>query len=93
VHTFIFIILPQAIPRIIPALGNYLVSIMKDVPVLSVIAILEILNVARIIGDRTFNYLIPLTMVGIIYLLLTLLASAGIRYLDKRLPKEGIPLK
>ena len=66
---------------------------MKDVPVLSVIAILEILNVARIIGDRTFNYLIPLTMVGIIYLLLTLLASAGIRYLDKRLPKEGIPLK
>ena len=88
-----FIILPQAIPRIIPALGNYLVYIMKDVPVLSVIAILEILNVARIIGDRTFNYLIPLSMVGIIYLLLTLLASAGIRYLDKRLPKEGIPLK
>ncbi|MBK1780534.1 ectoine/hydroxyectoine ABC transporter permease subunit EhuD [Advenella sp. WQ 585] len=92
-HTFMFIILPQAIPRIIPALGNYLVSIMKDVPVLSVIAILEILNVARIIGDRTFNYLIPLSMVGGIYLLLTLLASAGIRYLDKRLPKEGIPLK
>ncbi|NLY64768.1 MAG: ectoine/hydroxyectoine ABC transporter permease subunit EhuD, partial [Alcaligenaceae bacterium] len=58
-----------------------------------VIAILEILNVARIIGDRTFNYLIPLSMVGGIYLLLTLLASAGIRYLDKRLPKEGIPLK
>src|SRR5699024_5254548 len=61
-HTFIYIIVPQAIPRIIPALGNYLVSIMKDVPLLSVIAILEILNIAKIIGDRTFNYLIPLSM-------------------------------
>jgi len=90
---FTAIVLPQAIPRIIPALGNYLVSIMKDVPILSVVAVLELLNVARIIGDRTFNYIIPLTMVGIIYLILTLLASALIRYLDTHLPKQGLPLK
>lgn len=92
-RTFAVIVLPQAIPRIIPALGNYLVSIMKDVPVLSVVAVLELLNVARIIGDRTFNYIIPLSMVGAIYLILTLLASAGVRYLDTRLPKQGVPLK
>jgi ectoine/hydroxyectoine ABC transporter, permease protein EhuD len=92
-RTFGVIILPQAIPRIIPALGNYLVSIMKDVPVLSVVAVLEMLNVAKIIGDRTFNYLIPLSMVGIIYLVLTLLAAVVIRQLDQRLPKRGIPLK
>jgi polar amino acid transport system permease protein len=92
-RTFAVIILPQAIPRIIPALGNYLVSIMKDVPLLSVVAVLEMLNVAKIIGDRTFNYLIPLSMVGLIYLVLTLVAAAGIRYLDTRLPKRGIPLK
>ena len=92
-RTFTVIILPQAIPRIIPALGNYLVSIMKDVPLLSVVAVLEMLNVAKIIGDRTFNYLIPLSMVGLIYLVLTLVAAAAIRYLDRRLPKYGIPLK
>lgn len=85
--------LPQAIPRIIPAMGNYLVSIMKDVPVLSVVSVLEVLNVAKIIGDRTFNYIIPLSMVGGLYLLLTLLASAGVRALDQRLPKQGIPLR
>jgi len=78
-RTFTVIILPQAIPRIIPALGNYLVSIMKDVPLLSVVAVLEMLNVAKIIGDRTFNYLIPLSMVGLIYLVLTLAAAAVIR--------------
>ena len=44
-----------------PALGNYLVSIMKDVPVLSVVTVLEMLNVAKIIGDQTFDYLVPLS--------------------------------
>lgn len=92
-RTFGIIILPQAIPRIIPALGNYLVSIMKDVPVLSVVSVLEMLNVAKIIGDRSFNYMIPLSMVGGLYLVLTLLASAGVRYLDTRLPKQGLPLR
>src|SRR5690606_9800821 len=42
-RTFTVVILPQAIPRIVPALGNYLVSIMKDVPVLSVVSVLEML--------------------------------------------------
>jgi len=92
-RTFGIVILPQAIPRIIPALGNYLVSIMKDVPVLSVVSILELLNVARIIGDRTFNYMVPLTLVGLIYLIMTLVAASLIRYLDEKLPKQGIPLR
>ncbi len=92
-RTFFFIIVPQAIPRIVPALGNYLVSIMKDVPVLSVVSVLEMLNVAKIIGDRTFNYLIPLSMVGGLYLVLTLFASGAIRYLNTRLPKQGLPLR
>ena len=90
---FTHIVVPQAIPRVIPAMGNYLVSIMKDVPLLSVVTVLEMLNVARIIGDRTFNYLVPLTMVGGIYLILTLIAAAGVRRLDAALPKHGIPLK
>jgi len=92
-RTFTHIVLPQAIPRIIPAMGNYLVSIMKDVPLLSVVTVLEMLNVARIIGDRTFNYLVPLSMVGALYLIMTLVASAGVRLLDTWLPKQGIPLK
>jgi polar amino acid transport system permease protein len=93
VRTFTHVILPQAIPRIIPAMGNYLVSIMKDVPILSVVTVLEMLNVAQIIGDRTFNYLIPLSMVGGIYLVLTIVASAGVRLLDSAMPKRGLPLK
>lgn len=92
-RTFTHVVVPQAIPRIVPAMGNYLVSIMKDVPVLSVVTVLEMLNVAKIIGDRTFNYLIPLSMVGGLYLIMTLVASAGVRLLDRHLPQQGLPLK
>lgn len=92
-RTFTHIVLPQAVPRILPAMGNYLVSITKDVPVLSVVTVLEMLNVAKIIGDRTFNYLVPLTMVGGLYLLMTLISARAVRWLDASLPKSGIPLK
>jgi polar amino acid transport system permease protein len=92
-HTFTHIVLPQAVPRVVPALGNYLVSIMKDVPVLSVVTVLEMLNVAKIIGDQTFDYLVPLSMVGGLYLILTLVASAIVRFVDSRLPKTGVPLR
>ena len=93
VRTFTHIVVPQAVPRIVPAMGNYLVSIMKDVPVLSVVTVLEMLNVAKIVGDRTFNYLIPLSLVGGLYLIMTLVASTGVRLLDAWLPKQGVPLK
>lgn len=92
-RTFTHIVLPQAIPRVIPALGNYLASIMKDVPVLSVVTVLEMVNVAKIIGDQTFDYLVPLSMVGALYLVLSLVASVLVNLLDRSLPKTGLPLR
>jgi len=92
-HTFVYIIVPQAIPRVIPALGNYVVSIIKDTPVLSAITVLEILSAASIIGDRTFNYMVPLTIAGAMYLIITVVAATLVRVIDAALPKQGIPLK
>ncbi len=91
--TFRDVIVPQAIPRIVPALGNYLVSMLKDTAILSAVTVLEMLHVGRIIGDRTFRYFVPLTMVGGLYLILTLISSQIVRFVEMRLPKQGIPLK
>lgn len=91
--TYRHVIVPQAIPRIVPALGNYLVSMLKDTAILSAVTVLEMLNVAKLIGDRTFRYFVPLTMVGGLFLVVTLASSALVRYFDKRLPKSGIPLR
>ncbi len=92
-RTYRDIVIPQAIPRIIPAMGNYLVSMLKETPVLSVVSIVDMLNLANLIGDRTFEYLVPLSMVGLIFLVLTLICSALIRLLERTLPKNGIALK
>jgi len=87
------IILPQAVPRIVPAMGNYLVAMIKETPVLSVVTVLEMMGLANMIGERTFEYLVPLTLVGLIFLLLTLICSAGLHRLQKALPKAGIPMR
>ncbi len=92
-RTYRDIVIPQAVPRIIPTMGNYLVSMLKETPVLSVVSIVDMLNLANLIGDRTFEYLVPLSMVGLIFLVLTLICSALIRLLERTLPKNGIALK
>ncbi|HTU53979.1 MAG TPA: ectoine/hydroxyectoine ABC transporter permease subunit EhuD [Acetobacteraceae bacterium] len=87
------VVIPQAIPRIVPALGTYLVSMLKDTPILSTVTVVEMLDLATTIGDRTFRYLVPLSLVGLIFLLLTMVCSAGIRRLEAALPKTGIPMQ
>ena len=79
------IIIPQAIPPIVPALGNYFVLMIKDTPVLAAITVLELLQTARQIASQSFRYLEPLTMVGMFFLALSVLAAFGIRRLERQL--------
>jgi polar amino acid transport system permease protein len=78
-------IIPQAIPPIVPALGNYLVGMFKDSPLLSAIAVVELMQRAKIIGSETFRYLEPVTLVGLFFIALSLVASALIRRVEWRL--------
>jgi polar amino acid transport system permease protein len=87
------IVVPQMIPRIVPALGNYLISMLKETPVLSVVTVLDMLGLANMIGERTFEYLVPLSMVGLIFLPMTLICSALVYMIERALPKSGIPLR
>ncbi len=77
-------ILPQAVPPIIPALGNYAVSMMKETPLLATVGILELLGMALFEAARTYRYYEPLTMVGIIFLIFSLISAVMIRMLEKR---------
>ncbi|MFQ5709238.1 MAG: ectoine/hydroxyectoine ABC transporter permease subunit EhuD [bacterium] len=83
-HTFKSIILPQALPPIIPAMGNYLIAMFKDTPMLSAITVLELLQTAKIAGAETFRYIEPLTLVGALFLILSLISARMIRFLERR---------
>jgi polar amino acid transport system permease protein len=80
---FFSVVLPQAIPPIIPALGNYLIALLKETPLLSAIAIVELLQTAKIIGSETFRYNEPITIVGIILLALSLACAVVMRYVER----------
>jgi polar amino acid transport system permease protein len=77
--------LPQAIPPVIPALGNYVVAMFKETPLLSAITVVELLQVAQIEGSRSFRYLEAFTLVGAMFLIVSTIAAAGVRALEVRL--------
>lgn len=79
------IILPQAIPPAVPALGNYLVALFKETPLLSVIAVLELMQTAKLLGSESFRYTEPITLVGLFFLVFSLVAAALVRALERRL--------
>jgi polar amino acid transport system permease protein len=81
------VILPQALPPVVPALGNYVIAMFKDTPMLSTITVLEVLNVARTVGSETFRYVEPLTLVGLFFLAASLLAARGVRAVERRLTR------
>ena len=84
-RTFFRIILPQALPPIVPALGNYLITLFKETPLLSAIAVTEMLQTAKNIGSETFRYTEPVTIIGLIFLLLSLVSATGIRWVERHL--------
>ncbi|CAN1598259.1 ectoine/hydroxyectoine ABC transporter permease subunit EhuD [Pseudomonas sp. B21-028] len=79
------IILPQALRPIVPPLGNYLVAMLKDTPVLSAITVVEIMQQAKNIGSENFRYLEPITMVGLFFLALSLALAWLVRRLETRM--------
>jgi polar amino acid transport system permease protein len=86
--TFRDIILPQALPPIVPALGNYLVALFKETPLLSAIAVLELMQTAKILGSETFRYNEPITLVGLFFLAMSLVSAAGIRLVERFLNRR-----
>lgn len=78
------IILPQAIRPMIPALGNYLVQLFKEVPLLSTITVYELLNTANLIAGQTFRYLEVMSLVAVIFFVISYCSSLLITRLETR---------
>lgn len=78
------VILPQAIPTVIPALGNYLVAAFKDAPLVAAIAVLDVLGVARDLQGEFFRGLEPFTVAGVMFLGVSIPAAMFARFLEKR---------
>ncbi|MQA08096.1 MAG: ectoine/hydroxyectoine ABC transporter permease subunit EhuD [Pseudonocardiaceae bacterium] len=83
-RTWTSVILPQAIPRSIPALGNYLIALFKDVPQLVAITVAEPFTVAREVIAESFKPFEAITMAGLLYLIAAFVLSYFGRLVERR---------
>jgi polar amino acid transport system permease protein len=81
-QTWTRVILPQAIPPIIPVLGNYLIGMFKDTPLLATITVRELLGAALNAAGESFRYLEPISLVGAIFFVLSYPSALLIRRLE-----------
>lgn len=78
------VIWPQMWPVLVPVGGSYLVYMFKDTPVLAAITVRELLQVSAQIGADNFRYLEPITLVGALFLAMSLLISYLARVIERK---------
>lgn len=78
------VVLPQAIPTVLPALGNYVVAMLKDAPLVSTITVIELLGTAKAIQSESFRGLEPFTLAGVLFLAVSVPAAFLVRLLERR---------
>lgn len=88
-----YIILPQAIRRMVPPLGNELIALLKDSSLVTVIAATDILYAAKVVQGATFRQWEPYLTAALLYLILTWLATKLIAFIEKRFSTSYVPKK
>lgn len=83
--SMIYVIMPQAIKNILPALGNEFITLLKETSVAGYIGIMDLTKASDIIASRTYEYFVPLIIVAIIYLIMTLGLSKLVKLMERKL--------
>ena len=83
-QTWTHVILPQALPPMIPALANYFIAMFKETPLLSAITVLELMNQAKSVANSSYRYIEPMTLVGAFFLVISLCSVVVLRWLERR---------
>ncbi|MDO4394017.1 MAG: amino acid ABC transporter permease [Bacillota bacterium] len=84
-QTMVKIIIPQAIRNILPALGNEMITLLKDTSLVTVIGVKDITKIALNIQGLTYQAFVPLVSVALVYLILVLLLSKLLEKLERRM--------
>ena len=80
-----YVVFPQALKNIFPALGNEMITLVKETSIAGYVGIVELIKAADIISSRTYDYFFPLIISACIYLLLTFILSKIMKYLERKL--------
>lgn len=87
-QTMRLVILPQAFKNVLPAIGNELITLLKETSISGYIGLVDLTKGSDIIRSITYDAIMPLTFVALIYLTIVMGLSAGVSHLEKKLNKH-----
>ena len=82
------IVVPQAVKNILPTLGNEFIALVKDTSVVSFVAAVDLYKTFTEIGNVKYEYLMPYFAMAILYIVLVMIISFGVKLLERRLNKN-----
>ena len=88
IQTMRYIILPQAVKNILPALGNEFIVLFKETSLVGYVAIYDLTRAADMIRSQTYLPLVPLLSVAGMYLVIVIIISFFLKKLERRLAKS-----
>lgn len=86
--TMMKIVIPQAVKNILPTLGNEFIALIKDTSVVSFVAATDLYKTFTEIGNVRYEYFVPYLAMAIVYIILVLLISWGIKIMERSLRKS-----
>lgn len=82
------IVIPQAIKNILPTLGNEFIALIKETSVVSFVGVSDLYLAFNLIGTNSYEFIIPYLVMAVIYIIIVMLISLGIKLLERSLRKS-----
>jgi len=86
--TMMKIVIPQAVKNILPTLGNEFIALIKETSVVSFVGALDLYVAFNNIGTSSYEFMVPYLVMAMIYIVLVLIISAGIKIMERSLRKS-----
>ncbi len=86
--TMMKIVIPQAVKNILPTLGNEFITLIKETSIVSFVGALDLYKAFNDIGTNNYEFIVPYLVMAVIYILLVLIISLGVKLMERSLRKS-----
>lgn len=86
--TMMQIVIPQAVKNILPTLGNEFIALIKETSVVSFVGAADLYKAFNVIGSNSYEFMVPYIVMALIYIILVLIISAGVKLMERSLRKS-----
>ncbi|MGN0506876.1 MAG: amino acid ABC transporter permease [Lachnospiraceae bacterium] len=86
--TMMKIVIPQAVKNILPTLGNEFIALIKETSVVSFVGATDLYVAFSLIGTNSYEFMVPYIVMALVYIVLVLIISAGIKLMERSLRKS-----